>query len=996
MAGIGIQTQIRHNAEDIRNYFEDLRKWEKEMKEKERKERKTRHTPEPALPQTSRLSQQKSLERQPLPEQQLSYPRERNRTLARDENSLPAYYSAWDRFNVDEELEKIDREDVKDPGLITASSKAAPPQISRHLPKIEENNQVLRSKMKVLTRVGRRRDAAHDAEAQSGASPQSVTLEQGTQMQLLADAVAEAEANVKKALVLNLNGIEQFRQKSLRSASRAFQLAFAAMGKPPVFCGPRSAGSNPQASSGPKPAVFRHFAKLQSVVLSNDGFAQLGLSRTATALERTREAKKLWPESPFVAFLEATCSRKAGDYAAAIATLRRLEVQMRQSQRPQETNRAQPASTGGDLVSEDSFAAALQSRGTTELRKPTGEEAAEVLQHDSLDAFETEDFDGLSSEVAIYHPDSPEQRNACGTVHQRGRKDFSLTGASSSLDAESEPKALKDQQIESWSLNPGTQVASTGAEPALATLRGRGPTTKISLADRLKADLEELRALQRERQLVARKIRQRRFYEETVEILDRMQKLREEQISPLPRDINRSGKVSTRAQGDERQTAKDDRKNEVGKTGKRKSRANIDAIARTLVATPTRNLSLHLVEPTHATSETSTVASARAGAVDPADVGARVVEAKSAGGPEAFPKGKVEDESRAPVPGTPQTPGATIRRESGEGQAKSSSKSEEGFKSRILTSVGAGGANEPLRQGPLPALPSTSPLPVTFFSFVQQWKAKCRHQVHFNTEEGDDGLRESTKLASALTAGASPENRGRAAFSSVQPDDGSEEQVISTQPPRTAEPVLMEESASRSSAKCKAKATMGRKVCPICTVEKGILLERLATSGVIGRLFGASLEADILAEILGVLLDLLAASENSASAECTAVSGDFTTCDEMNATRTTVAGSPNWSLSRVKQVIAEVLTQLCDGQTRFWSLLYQLEPDELESLKKAIGLFVDDVAAEKAAGKYHESSAFSKEPALSEQTPRTNPKSSAQKQKLLEQIHHRLASWTCS
>lgn len=34
MAGMAIQTQIRHNAEEIRCYFADLKKWEKEMREK--------------------------------------------------------------------------------------------------------------------------------------------------------------------------------------------------------------------------------------------------------------------------------------------------------------------------------------------------------------------------------------------------------------------------------------------------------------------------------------------------------------------------------------------------------------------------------------------------------------------------------------------------------------------------------------------------------------------------------------------------------------------------------------------------------------------------------------------------------------------------------------------------------------------------------------------------------------------------------------------------
>lgn len=36
MAGMEIQTQIRHNAEEIRSYFEDLKKWEEEMRKKDK------------------------------------------------------------------------------------------------------------------------------------------------------------------------------------------------------------------------------------------------------------------------------------------------------------------------------------------------------------------------------------------------------------------------------------------------------------------------------------------------------------------------------------------------------------------------------------------------------------------------------------------------------------------------------------------------------------------------------------------------------------------------------------------------------------------------------------------------------------------------------------------------------------------------------------------------------------------------------------------------
>lgn len=55
---------------------------------------------------------------------------EDRKKLARDENTLPAYYAAWEKFSVDEELKRIDEADekgdvkVKSSGLITAPSVA--------------------------------------------------------------------------------------------------------------------------------------------------------------------------------------------------------------------------------------------------------------------------------------------------------------------------------------------------------------------------------------------------------------------------------------------------------------------------------------------------------------------------------------------------------------------------------------------------------------------------------------------------------------------------------------------------------------------------------------------------------------------------------------------------------------------------------------------------------------------------------------------------------
>ncbi|KEP59937.1 UNVERIFIED_CONTAM: hypothetical protein HHA_217630 [Hammondia hammondi] len=1001
MAGIGVQTQIRHNAEDIRNYFEDLRKWEKEMKDKEKQQNKIRHPAVEALKETSTFSQQKTSESQPSPAQKKpSFPQERNRKLARDENSLPAYYSAWERFDVDEELEKIDRESAKDPGLITASSKAPPLQTSRHVPKNEAKHHVSRSKMKVQTRTGRQRGATQDNDALPVRhSPKSVTFEKDSQMQLLSKEATEVETNVRKALLLNLSGIEQFRQKNLRSAWRAFQLAFAAMGQRPISCDTTCGGTDSQLSAVPKPAVFRHFAKLQSVILSNDGFAQLGLARTATALERAKEAKKLWPESPFVAFLEASCSRRHGDYAAAIERLSSVETQMQHSQRSQETCPAQRQSARGGSATEGTLINALQPRETREQGKTTKDAVAEDLKNASLDAFEKKNWDSLSFRVAIYHPDSPEQTVVCsGTVS--GTESSVLqaaTGDSSSLAGIGHNNAGTDQErSNSSSFKSGTKVASTSPEQGVANVRNQESNMNNTLAHRLKENIEELRALQRERQVVARQIRQQRFYEETVEILGCMQKLGQEngENSPLPVGTNQSSKDATPAHGAERPTLKDNRKREDGKTAKRKCLTNTDAIARALVSTPTRNLSILFLEPRNDSHQTSISFSTQGGEVDPVDDGKPAVEVtESVLDPDTCRKGEVEEESRAP-----QMPCDSVRGDSGQGQhAKHYIKRDKEDTRTVLKSGGARRLNETSRQDPMVSTASTPPLPVTFFSFVQQWSTKCRHHMHFKSEERDGGIDASARIDSAVTEGIPPENRGIADVSGITYDEGREEHA---QFPSSAEAAQMGGRVVRLPVESEAKpVTCRRNVCPACATEKGTLLERLATAGVIGRLFGASLEADILSQILQVLLDLLAASSVKPSSEIRATPSGLNTCEDGNATVPTATGVTDWSLPRVKQVTAEVLTQLSDGQARFWSLLYQLEPEELACLEKAVVLCLGDVATDETAGKTQgEPPAFSNATALSGHTPgRTSLNtSSAQKRKLLEKLHHRIAALTSS
>lgn len=123
-----VQAQIRRNAEELRAYLEDLRDWEKSFD-------KSSSTPRPkqsARPEVFPQEQRQETQRQepgqaegqttPSPSEKPEAPRslELNQNVittsvaaitnsrkkyARDLNSLPDYYKAWDAYNPDAEEE---------------------------------------------------------------------------------------------------------------------------------------------------------------------------------------------------------------------------------------------------------------------------------------------------------------------------------------------------------------------------------------------------------------------------------------------------------------------------------------------------------------------------------------------------------------------------------------------------------------------------------------------------------------------------------------------------------------------------------------------------------------------------------------------------------------------------------------------------------------------------------------------------------------------------
>jgi len=82
-----VQNQIRENSMQVRDYLDDLNKWQDEMKEKDSKITK-------AAPVVTYSASQKNEEQKQEVEQKPT------KKYKRDCNTTTDYYKAWDKFNV--------------------------------------------------------------------------------------------------------------------------------------------------------------------------------------------------------------------------------------------------------------------------------------------------------------------------------------------------------------------------------------------------------------------------------------------------------------------------------------------------------------------------------------------------------------------------------------------------------------------------------------------------------------------------------------------------------------------------------------------------------------------------------------------------------------------------------------------------------------------------------------------------------------------------------
>ncbi|KRX09003.1 hypothetical protein PPERSA_01890 [Pseudocohnilembus persalinus] len=103
-----IQKQIRENAEDLRNYVEDLYEWEEAVEKKPKIQNKKNSEIKAPVRGEAEINIENQEEKQTQKE---NITKIKNKNLVRDANTVQDYYKAWDKFNVDEELQDLEKEE---------------------------------------------------------------------------------------------------------------------------------------------------------------------------------------------------------------------------------------------------------------------------------------------------------------------------------------------------------------------------------------------------------------------------------------------------------------------------------------------------------------------------------------------------------------------------------------------------------------------------------------------------------------------------------------------------------------------------------------------------------------------------------------------------------------------------------------------------------------------------------------------------------------------
>mmetsp|Transcript_3087 Transcript_3087/g.6391 ORF Transcript_3087/g.6391 Transcript_3087/m.6391 type:complete len:441 (-) Transcript_3087:18-1340(-) len=123
---IHIQNQIRHNAQSIREYFDDLDKWQDDINSLDA-QLAGKKTEAKAIPpvrsevplESAKAKESREPEREQTEEEKIKF--------QRDKAPMKDYYKAWDQFDVDAELSKVEEEaKAPKPSQTTVARESAP------------------------------------------------------------------------------------------------------------------------------------------------------------------------------------------------------------------------------------------------------------------------------------------------------------------------------------------------------------------------------------------------------------------------------------------------------------------------------------------------------------------------------------------------------------------------------------------------------------------------------------------------------------------------------------------------------------------------------------------------------------------------------------------------------------------------------------------------------------------------------------------------------
>ncbi|GBN39383.1 RNA polymerase II-associated protein 3, partial [Araneus ventricosus] len=111
---LNIQNQIRENSEDLQNFLKDLDNWEKDMKKKEEEMKLLQVSDEQVIPPI-----RNSLSRSKKKSRRLKIKKD---VVATEERISSYNYKAWEHYDVDSELKKLDEENKESSGSESTDS----------------------------------------------------------------------------------------------------------------------------------------------------------------------------------------------------------------------------------------------------------------------------------------------------------------------------------------------------------------------------------------------------------------------------------------------------------------------------------------------------------------------------------------------------------------------------------------------------------------------------------------------------------------------------------------------------------------------------------------------------------------------------------------------------------------------------------------------------------------------------------------------------------